>query len=146
LIYYSPLLCTSWDVSKICLPPMYNVIECSQMTKFHQNFLSLLTVLQISIFCLISLYWTNRYPWRFDSIHFHCQENGIIFYSILKEFGQVWAGPRLLRIWISVHVEHRNVNLKAQDKAIDNNCTIFKLRIHFEMSTYPKQQERALKQ
>jgi hypothetical protein len=38
------------------------------MTKFNQNLLSLLPV-QISIFCLISLYWTNRYPWSFDSIH-----------------------------------------------------------------------------
>jgi hypothetical protein len=29
-IYYPPLLCTSCDVSKICLPPMYIQIECSQ--------------------------------------------------------------------------------------------------------------------
>jgi hypothetical protein len=28
-IYYLPLLCTSCDVSKICLSPMYNVIESS---------------------------------------------------------------------------------------------------------------------
>jgi hypothetical protein len=28
-IYYPPLICTSCDVSKICLPPMYNVIESS---------------------------------------------------------------------------------------------------------------------
>jgi hypothetical protein len=28
-IYYSPLLCTSCDVSKMCLPPMYIPIECS---------------------------------------------------------------------------------------------------------------------
>jgi hypothetical protein len=28
-IYYPPLLCTSWDVSKICLPPIYNPIESS---------------------------------------------------------------------------------------------------------------------
>jgi hypothetical protein len=26
------------------------------------------------------------YPWRFDSIHSHCHEDGIIFYSILTEF------------------------------------------------------------
>jgi hypothetical protein len=52
LIYHPPLLCTSCDVSKICLPPIYNPITFSQMTKFHQNFLSLLTV-QISIFRLI---------------------------------------------------------------------------------------------
>jgi hypothetical protein len=29
----------------------------------------------------------------------------------------------VLRIWISDHAEHRNVNVKAQDKAIDNICT-----------------------
>jgi hypothetical protein len=28
-IYYPPLLCTSCDVSKICLSPMYNVVEFS---------------------------------------------------------------------------------------------------------------------
>jgi hypothetical protein len=28
-IYYPPLLFTSCDVSKICLPPMYNIIEFS---------------------------------------------------------------------------------------------------------------------
>jgi hypothetical protein len=27
-----------------------------------------------------------------------------------------------LHIWVSYHVEHRDVNLKARDKAIDNNC------------------------
>jgi hypothetical protein len=27
------------------------------------------------------------YPWSFDSIHSHCHEDGIISYSILKEFG-----------------------------------------------------------
>jgi hypothetical protein len=60
------------------------------MTKFHQKFLSLVTV-QIFIFRLISLYLTNQYPWRFDSIHSHCHEDGIIFHSILKEFQIVLA-------------------------------------------------------
>jgi hypothetical protein len=29
----------------------------------------------------------DLYPWRFDSIHSHSYDDGIIFYSILKEFG-----------------------------------------------------------
>jgi hypothetical protein len=64
------------------------------MTKFHQNFLSLVTV-QLSIFRLISLYWTVRYSWSFDSIHFHCHEDGIIFHSIHKEFQRFWANAHL---------------------------------------------------
>jgi hypothetical protein len=51
-----------------------------------------------------------------------------------------------LHIWVSYHVEHRDVNLKARDKAIDNNCTGKTFRIHFETPTYPKQQETALEQ
>jgi hypothetical protein len=55
------------------------------MTKFNQNFLSLLRV-RVSIFRLISLYSTDPYLLSFDSIHSHCHEDGIILYSILKEF------------------------------------------------------------
>jgi hypothetical protein len=55
------------------------------MTKFHQNFLALLTV-QISIFRPVSLYWTVRYPWSFDSIHSHCHEDGIVFHLIPNSF------------------------------------------------------------
>jgi hypothetical protein len=60
------------------------------MTKFHWNVLSLLTV-QISIFRLMSLYWTVWYSWSFDSIHSHSYDDGIIFCSILKEFQRFWA-------------------------------------------------------
>jgi hypothetical protein len=52
---YPPLLCTSCGNSKICLPPMYNVIECSPEDQIPLKLLSLLTV-QISIFRLVSLY------------------------------------------------------------------------------------------
>jgi hypothetical protein len=75
-IYYPPLLCTSCNISKICLPPMYNVIESSPNDQIPPKLLSLtLLTVQIHIFCLISLYWTNRYPWRFDSIHSHCHDD-----------------------------------------------------------------------
>jgi hypothetical protein len=71
------------------------------------------------------------------------QLNGRIIITLTNSY-QLLIG--VLRIWVSNHVEQRNVNLKAPDKAIDNNCTGKTFRIHFDMSTYPKQQEKALKQ
>jgi hypothetical protein len=63
------------------------------MTKFNQNFLSLLRE-PLSIFRLVSLYWTNRYPWRFDSIHSHSYDDVIIFHSILNILKEFWAIAR----------------------------------------------------
>jgi hypothetical protein len=34
------------------------------------------------------------YLWSFDSIHSHCHEDGIILYSILKNFKEFWAIAR----------------------------------------------------
>jgi hypothetical protein len=44
------------------------------MTKFHQNFLSLLRE-PLSIFRLVTLYRTDRHLWSFDSIHSHCHDD-----------------------------------------------------------------------
>jgi hypothetical protein len=58
------------------------------MTKFHQIFLSLLTV-QISIFRQVSLYQKNQYPWSSDSIHSHCHDDVNSILNILKEFQRI---------------------------------------------------------
>jgi hypothetical protein len=63
------------------------------MTEFYQNFISLLRE-PLSIFRLISLYWTDRYSWSFDSIHSHCHEDGIIFHSIPNILKEFWAIAR----------------------------------------------------
>jgi hypothetical protein len=63
------------------------------MTKFHQNVLPLLRE-PLSIFRLITLYQTDRYPWRFDSIHSHCHDDVILILDILKNFKEFWAIAR----------------------------------------------------
>ena len=58
LIFNSPLLCTSCGDLKICLPPIYDLIEFSPNDQIQPNFLSLLSV-QISTSRLISFNeWT----------------------------------------------------------------------------------------
>jgi hypothetical protein len=46
---------------------------------------------QISIFRLVSLYRIQLYPWRFDSIHSHCNDDMISILNILKNFHRFWA-------------------------------------------------------
>jgi hypothetical protein len=48
-IYYSPLLCTSCDVSKICLPPMYIPIECSPNDQIQPKLFVLINSIDIYI-------------------------------------------------------------------------------------------------
>jgi hypothetical protein len=67
------------------------------MTEFHQNFLSLLRE-PLSIFRLISLYQTDRYPWSFDSIHSHCHDDVILILNILKNFKEHLRGMRPARL------------------------------------------------
>jgi hypothetical protein len=48
-IYYPPLLCTSCDVSKICLPPMYNIIESSPDDQIQPKLFALINSTNIYI-------------------------------------------------------------------------------------------------
>jgi hypothetical protein len=48
-IYYPPLLCTSFDVSKICLPPVYNFIESFPDDQIQPNIFVLINSTSIYI-------------------------------------------------------------------------------------------------
>ena len=74
LLSYAPL---PGDL-KFAFHPYTTPQNFPQMTKFNQNFLSLLTV-QISIFRLTSLYYMDLYGWSFDPIP-HCFVDGMIIF------------------------------------------------------------------
>jgi hypothetical protein len=91
--YYPPLLCTSCDVSKICLPPMYIPIESSPNDQISPKLFSLI---KITIYYISSdnfvLNKSISMELRFNTFPLSSWCDNIL--NILKDFNEFWAIAR----------------------------------------------------